>query len=130
MQFQLKNKQMKYCLITVKAHIMLPLIELFDIPGYQNLLKSAKVPLISDAVCRSLYKGITDNMVCAGYLAGGIDSCAGDSGGPLVCEINERYTVMGATSFGAGCAEANAPGVYAKVTAFLPWIKETIKRYS
>lgn len=93
------------------------------------MLKSAKVPLIGDVVCRRLYKGITDNMFCAGYLEGGIDACSGDSGGPLVCDIDGRYTVMGATSFGAGCAEANAPGVYAKVSAFLPWIKETVKRY-
>lgn len=98
--------------------------------GYQNLLKSAKVPIVSDSVCSKLYKGITSNMVCAGYLEGGIDSCSGDSGGPLVCEMSGRYTVMGATSYGAGCAQANAPGVYARVTAFLPWIRETIARFS
>lgn len=98
--------------------------------GYQNLLKSAKVPIIADDTCQRLYKDLTSNMVCAGYLAGGIDTCAGDSGGPLVCDINGRYTVMGATSFGAGCAEANAPGVYTRVTEFIPWIKSTIKQYS
>ncbi|XP_045212294.2 uncharacterized protein LOC123563518 [Mercenaria mercenaria] len=98
--------------------------------GYQNLLKSARVPIIGDDTCQILYKDITDKMVCAGYLAGGIDSCAGDSGGPLVCDINGRYTVMGATSWGAGCAEANAPGVYTRVTEFIPWIKSTIKLYS
>ncbi|KAL4240077.1 zymogen binding [Mactra antiquata] len=98
--------------------------------GYQNLLKSARVPLIDDRICKGIYKDLTDQMVCAGYLEGGIDTCAGDSGGPLVCEINGRYTVMGATSWGAECAKANAPGVYAKVTEFIPWIKSTIKHYS
>lgn len=106
-------------------------LELFPVcTGYQNYLKSAKIPLIDDSTCQSLYKTFTENMFCAGFLAGGIDSCAGDSGGPLVCDIKGRYTVMGATSWGRGCAEANAPGVYARVTAFLPWIKETVKRYS
>ena len=100
------------------------------ISGYQNLLKSARVPILEDSVCSRLYKGITPNMFCAGYLAGGIDSCSGDSGGPLVCDVGGVYTVMGATSFGAGCAEANAPGVYARVTAFLPWIKRTMHTFS
>ncbi|WAQ97274.1 NETR-like protein [Mya arenaria] len=98
--------------------------------AYPNMLKSARVPIIDDATCIRLYKTISPNMVCAGYLAGGIDSCSGDSGGPLVCEVDGVYTVMGATSFGAGCAEANAPGVYARVTAFLPWIMDTIQQFS
>lgn len=103
---------------------------MFLFTGYQNMLKSAKVPLIDDDTCEALYKSITDNMLCAGYLAGGIDSCAGDSGGPLVCDVQGRYTLMGATSWGAGCAEANAPGVYARITNFLPWIKDTILSHS
>ena len=59
--------------------------------GYQNLLKSARVPLLADRTCNSLYKDITTNMFCAGYLEGGIDTCSGDSGGPLVCEMNGLY---------------------------------------
>ena len=117
-------------LLFLSRLLCLILTRFYFLPGYQNLLKSARVPIIEDDVCNRLYKGITDKMVCAGYLAGGIDSCSGDSGGPLVCDINNRYTVMGATSFGAGCAEANAPGVYTRITEFVPWIKSTIKQYS
>ena len=95
------------------------------------MLKAAKVPIVSDRTCRRAYSfKVTANMVCAGYLEGGIDTCSGDSGGPLVCPINGKYILMGATSFGAECAEANAPGVYAKITRFLPWIKQKIGRYS
>ena len=62
-------------------------------------------------------------MVCAGVLAGGIDSCIGDSGGALV---DERRTpvVAGIVSFGEGCALAGYPGVYTRVTAYAEWITQ------
>ncbi|ESO99089.1 hypothetical protein LOTGIDRAFT_147055 [Lottia gigantea] len=63
--------------------------------------------------------------MCAGYIEGGIDTCQGDSGGPLVY----KYTLMGVTSFGNGCAKPNAPGVYARVSSFIEWINEKINRY-
>ncbi|XP_053383873.1 uncharacterized protein LOC123562463 [Mercenaria mercenaria] len=93
-------------------------------------MKAARVPLVDQRTCNRLYKQtITPNMACAGYLAGGTDTCSGDSGGPLVCKINDKYTIMGVVSFGEGCAVPNAPGVYARVSAFIPWIKEKLSLY-
>ena len=47
-----------------------------------DVLHSAIVPHISDTVCKLKYPGrISSQMMCAGHLAGGIDSCQGDSGG-------------------------------------------------
>ena len=64
-------------------------------------------------------------MVCAGFPQGGVDTCQGDSGGPLFA-INSSgaLKVVGATSFGEGCARAGKPGVYARVadTALRTWI--------
>ncbi|XP_058487292.1 trypsin [Solea solea] len=64
------------------------------------------------------YFRITRNMICAGSVNGGRDSCRGDSGGPLVC--NGR--VEGIVSWGIGCAYPFYPGVYTQVSNYLGWI--------
>ncbi|XP_073890072.1 transmembrane protease serine 3 isoform X4 [Macaca fascicularis] len=95
------------------------------------VLNHAAVPLISNKICnhRDVYGGIiSPSMLCAGYLKGGVDSCQGDSGGPLVCQERRLWKLVGATSFGIGCAEANKPGVYTRVTSFLDWIHEQMER--
>lgn len=96
-------------------------------------LMEVTVNLISRDVCngRNVYRGaVTKYMLCAGDLAGGRDSCQGDSGGPLVCqgESENRWYVIGITSWGFGCGRVNKPGVYTKVRSVLPWIYSTMQR--
>ena len=65
------------------------------------------------------------SMICAGDLVdGGEDACQGDSGGPLIVRslIDNRWVLIGATSWGYGCANVNYPGVWAKVSYVLDWI--------
>ncbi|XP_036401489.1 transmembrane protease serine 3 [Megalops cyprinoides] len=93
-------------------------------------LYSARVPLISTKTCSQpgVYQGfISPWMICAGYLEGGTDSCQGDSGGPLACE-DSVWKLVGATSWGQGCAERNKPGVYTRITQALDWIYEQMER--
>ncbi len=55
-------------------------------------------------------------MLCAGvYPNGGVDTCQGDSGGPLVTRVGDNYELVGATSWGRGCAGRYLPGVYADI---------------
>ncbi|KAM5261779.1 granzyme A [Hipposideros larvatus] len=66
------------------------------------------------------------NMICAGNLKGGKDSCNGDSGSPLIC----KGTFRGITSFGrpGKCGDPRGPGVYMLLTKkYLKWIINTIK---
>merc|ERR1711874_241894 len=96
-----------------------------------SVLIEATINTMSNAQCtRSpyIYTGnvITDRMLCA--TASGKDACHGDSGGPLVTkESGGYYTVIGVVSWGYGCAEARAPGVYARVTSQLSWINGNLR---
>merc|ERR1711962_288402 len=88
-----------------------------------SALQWVAVPTVTNQQCSQAYSGITDSMICAGFPEGGKDSCQGDSGGPFVCEDNGKAVLTGVVSFGIGCALPNTPGVYARVTAVLDWVK-------
>lgn len=92
-----------------------------------DTLQQAQVPITTDAYCGSAYGTSFDatTMVCAGYPQGGTDTCQGDSGGPLFGHTaTGALKVVGATSFGNGCAQPGQPGVYARVAgpALRDWI--------
>lgn len=97
--------------------------------GYApNKLQEAEVEAQTNDECDSNYGGntITDDMLCAqGLIDGDVtDACQGDSGGPLVCEEgNGRWVLHGATSWGHGCADAQYPGVWARISHEMTWIQ-------
>jgi len=93
--------------------------------GDSTKLQQVKVPVLSNSECQSSYGSyITNVNVCAGYDEGGKDSCQGDSGGPMVCRPTGVYVLHGVVSWGAGCADAGYPGVYARVSELVGWIQE------
>ncbi|KAK3091949.1 hypothetical protein FSP39_023932 [Pinctada imbricata] len=74
--------------------------------GSEGLLKQALLPVVNIDQCNSteyLDGDATDNMICAGFDKGEIDSCQGDSGGPFVCKMNGKWQLQGVTSWGNGC---------------------------
>ncbi|XP_060080201.1 prostasin-like [Ylistrum balloti] len=89
-------------------------------------LEEVDVPVLTNSMCH-YYMGnnVYSSNLCAGYSQGGKDACQGDSGGPLTCKRNGRWKLAGITSWGYGCGQRNAPGVYTRVSSFLSWIQTT-----
>lgn len=93
------------------------------------ILQKVTVPIWSNTHCQGKYGtsapgGIIESMLCAGVDSK--DSCTGDSGGPLM--VNEgTWTQVGIVSWGIGCGEGQYPGVYTRVSSFIPWITKNIK---
>lgn len=61
----------------------------------------------------------------------------GDSGGPLMVANSSsnsnttiRYSQLGITSWGVGCAEKGIPAVYTRVESHLPWIQRITRKDS
>jgi trypsin len=90
-------------------------------------MQMAQVPIQPDDTCAKAYpNGLSGSptsgsfeahtMLCAGYPQGGTDTCQGDSGGPLLAHAaGGAFRLVGATSFGDGCAQPGKYGVYARV---------------
>lgn len=94
-------------------------------------LQAVDLPIVDNATCAAVYSqaAVTDGQVCAGYEQGTRDSCQGDSGGPLVVPGGPTgWTQIGVVSFGRGCAQPRAYGVYTRVSPYIDWILANTSR--
>lgn len=94
------------------------------------ILQKVNVPIWTNAACRAKYGyaapgGIPDTMICAGQTSR--DSCSGDSGGPLMINNEGHWLQIGVVSWGIGCGQGQYPGVYTRVSSFMPWILKNIQ---
>jgi len=97
-------------------------------------LQKAQLDVIDNLSCTIRHnsslevpRGITPSMICAGDPSGNWtkDTCQGDSGGPLQIVHPSKclFQLIGITSFGKACAMIDIPGVYTRVSHYLPWIE-------
>ncbi|XP_043110255.1 uncharacterized protein LOC122355756 [Puntigrus tetrazona] len=97
-------------------------------PPSRQVLQEVEVPVIGNRQCNCLYGvgNITDNMICAGVLEGGKDSCQRDLGGPMVSMQSSVWVQSGIVSFGTVCAGPELPGVYTRVSRYQEWISSFV----
>jgi len=86
-----------------------------------------KTGILSDAACLARYQSgmiNTNFQVCSGGNAQG--ACQGDSGGSLSVQDDtreNRYTLIGLTSWGYGCGDG---GVFTRVSGYKDWVEKKI----
>uniref|UniRef100_A0A7N6FLW1 Granzyme M n=1 Tax=Anabas testudineus TaxID=64144 RepID=A0A7N6FLW1_ANATE len=91
----------------------------------EDELRMVDVSVIDKEFCKTKWKDLPPNVICAGGNGTKKGVCQGDSGGPLVC--NE--TAVGVVSFSQKqCNYAEAPNVYTDVSKYLDWINNVTKR--
>ncbi|RMC12960.1 hypothetical protein DUI87_10487 [Hirundo rustica rustica] len=93
-------------------------------------LKETGFPVIENKICNRpefLNGRVQKHELCAGNIHGGTDTCQGDSGGPLVCLDQDKFVQHGVTSWGLGCAQPMKPGVYVRVSNYIPWIRSVME---
>ncbi|XP_073963856.1 trypsin-1-like [Choristoneura fumiferana] len=70
-----------------------------------------------------------DTQICYGDYTERVDTCQGDSGGPLTIQnakVTCTYIIVGITSFGKSCGSPKDPGIYTKVSYYVPWIESIV----
>lgn len=96
-------------------------------------LQQVEVDYLTNADCQRRYELIAGveieiNMLCGFRIDQ--DACQGDSGSPtlLTCEETGEDLVFGIVSFGVGCATPLYPGIYARVSAAISFIRHVVSK--
>jgi len=104
---------------TEKTKVLLPR------PLTSDVLREANVYILPQDMCVKYSPfPIYSKMICTFKGPLGVETtCQGDSGGPLVVnEGSNKWTLVGATSFGVSTCEGPYPSMFARVTEFLDFI--------
>ncbi|XP_077275503.1 transmembrane protease serine 9 [Temnothorax americanus] len=84
-------------------------------------LAAAAVAIVNQRTCGATmpsYKPLSRDMLCAANVTHPSETCQGDLGAPLV----SSQMLIGILSYGLGCETRIHPGVYTRISSYLPWI--------
>ncbi|XP_011863832.1 PREDICTED: trypsin-1-like [Vollenhovia emeryi] len=84
-------------------------------------LAAAAVAIVNQRTCKATmpyYKPLSKDMLCAANVTHPSEMCQGDLGAPLV----SSRMLIGILSYGLGCETMAHPGVYTRISSYLPWI--------
>ncbi|XP_015114219.1 uncharacterized protein LOC107039221 [Diachasma alloeum] len=106
------------------------------VPRYPSELQALQVPIIDHDTCFESLKEapgpveLFDTQICTGPIGGNQSTCSGDSGGPLVqFNADLKPEQVGIVSWGTfPCGTAGTPAVYTRVSSYIDWIQDKIKR--
>ncbi len=96
---------------------------------FVDALQTLDLPILTSADCANYGSAFVPSMMlCAGFPEGVQDACQGDSGGPLTVAATDsgQRVLVGAVSWGNGCADAGFPGIYAHLPNFRTFVYGTI----
>ncbi len=99
---------------------------------FDGVIREVEMGILPLSACNEVYGNVDQTHICAGDMTnGGVDSCQGDSGGPMLAKSAAGdWVVVGLVSYGEGCAQKSAPGVYTRVAAFASFIDEAVETLS
>jgi len=108
-------------------------IEIVSTPIQQKL----NLPVVSNKDCGDKYsslfrKNVGGDIKLEEHLCAGgekdKDSCKGDSGGPLIGRDgdDQPFQLVGIVSAGTKRCGIGAPGIFTRVTNYIPWIKRNL----
>lgn len=90
-----------------------------------RILLETAVSIVPQVQCQAMYPELDPTSICAYGV--NTDACQGDSGGPLYAlKPNKDVVLVGIVSYGIGCARADMPGVYSRISVLTPWINGII----
>ena len=109
------------------------------------MLKEVNIPFTQDKDCAEKVRQMVSQghrdwyfnnvtQFCAGDKLGKVDTCQGDNGGPAMVlgfdpvNYKPRWYQIGIVSWGHGCAQKGEYSFYTKVSAFLSWIDNEMKK--
>jgi len=90
-------------------------------------LRGLMLPVLEMGDCDESNTHYRSDAVCAGYPAGGIDTCIGDPGSLLISSDDNRNYLVAMNDLHETCSAPGSPALYTDLSFYYTWIMDTIQ---